>query len=68
MHPLERRIVRLLETTGGKHPSIAWLNVGETMEQARARWLADHPAEDSATELMFITWRAPAGAADETEG
>ena len=57
-----------LEATSDEHPSIAWLNVGETPEQARARWLADHPAEDPATELMFVTWRTPSGAVHDAEG
>jgi hypothetical protein len=59
MHPLARRLLRL--DRSDKHPPMAWLNPGETTEQARARWLADHPAEDLATELMFITWDTPVG-------
>jgi hypothetical protein len=37
-------------------PSIAWLNLGETAEQATARWRTNHPGKDPETELMFITW------------
>jgi hypothetical protein len=36
---------------------MAWLNPGETTE--RARWLAQHPDKDPATELLFVTFRLP---------
>jgi hypothetical protein len=57
MHPLARRLLRL--DRRDKHPPLAWLNTDETTELVRARWCSEHPAEDPATELMFITWDTP---------
>ena len=59
MHRLARRLLRL--DRRDKHPSLAWLNPGETTELARVRWCSEHPDEDPATELMFITWDTPVG-------
>jgi hypothetical protein len=42
-----------------KHPPAVFYLPPETREQARARWLADHPGADPATELLFVTFRLP---------
>ena len=61
MHSLARRLLRLARGSRDKHPPRAWLNPGETTELARVRWCSEHPDEDPATELTFITWDNPVG-------
>jgi hypothetical protein len=50
-----------LETAqhSSKHPPAVFFLPPETTEQARARWLAQHPDKDPATELLFVTFRLP---------
>jgi hypothetical protein len=50
-----------LETAqhSSKHPPAVFFLPPETTEQARARWLADHPGADPETELLFVTFHLP---------
>jgi hypothetical protein len=65
MSALTRRLDRL-ETIDGEQqpPAIAWRHTGETHEQARARWQADHPDEDPTRELLFVSWLSGPAQAD----
>jgi hypothetical protein len=59
------RLDRLLKAAGNDNgPCIAWLNLGETTEQATARWRADLPGKDPEMELMFITLEQHSSNAD----
>jgi hypothetical protein len=50
-----------LETAqhSSKHPPAVVFLPPETTEQARARWIAENPDKDPATELLFVTFRLP---------
>jgi hypothetical protein len=49
---------------GDKPPFIAWRYPDETPEQARSRWCSEHPDEDPASRLLFVTWGAAGDGAD----
>jgi hypothetical protein len=54
---IKARLEKLEATRPGRRPIYAWLNPGETQEQALARYRAENPGKDDPT--MFFTWRMP---------
>jgi hypothetical protein len=54
--------VTKLEVNGQSGVVVAWRYVGETSEQAWARWRVEHPAEDPARarlKVILISWLDP---------
>ena len=59
--------VAKMEDAGGGGVVVAWKHIGETSEQALARWRAEHPGEDPAKagqKFVLVSWLDPQPSAE----
>ncbi len=60
MSRLRHRIERLEEIKGGKRgPVCVYVDEGESVDEAKAQYLAEHPEDPEASRLMIVRYRDP---------
>jgi hypothetical protein len=65
MSHLQGRVGKLESVARHRSTVIVWRNLGETPEQATARWRAANPGEDQGAHIMVIGWRDPTPADEQ---